>query len=40
MTPAQIMFVWKIRSIFDKLIPNKKFFKKMIQKLEINLRSG
>ena len=32
MTPAEIMFVQKIRLVFDKLIPNKKKVKHKVQK--------
>ena len=32
MTPAEIMFAWKIRSVFDKLIANKEKVKHTVQK--------
>ena len=32
MTPAEIMLAWKIRLVFDKLIPNKKKVENRVQK--------
>ena len=33
MTPVEIMFVPKIRSVFDKLIPNKEKVEHTVQKI-------